>query len=134
MTELVLAPIVFLDVIFALICVGAFPQSLLRNLLGKLASVSFSGLLKALVMSVDWQNLPTVQVKERLLSGPRMQRRRIGNLKHNLKVISDVYTGYNGVIGTNTVLKKTWVKRTKVAHASQLTRLKSTNWQISLKD
>jgi thymidylate synthase len=41
---------------------------------------------------------------------------------------------YNGAIGTNIVQKKIWAKRIKVAHASQLTRLKSTNWQISLKD
>ena len=115
MTELVLAPIVFLDVIFALICVGAFPQSLLRNLLGKLASVSFSGLLRGLVMNVDWQNLPTVQVKEKLLSGPRTQRHRIGSLKRNSKVISVVFTGYNGDTGTSIAQRKIWVRHTKVA-------------------
>ena len=134
MIELVLVPIVFLDVIFALICVGAFPQSLLKNLHGKLVSVNYSGLLKALVMSVDWQRLPMVQETVRLRSGRQMRLHRIGNRKRNSKVISGVYMEYNGVTGTNIAQKKIWVRRTKVVHASQWTKQKSTNWQISLKD
>ena len=134
MIELVWVPIVCLDVIFALICVEAFHPSQLRNLLGKLVSVNYFGLLKAQVMSVDWQRSPMVVEMVPLRYGRQMHYRRIGNTRRNSKAISVVYTGYNGAIGTSIAPKKTWAKRTKVEHASQLTRLKSTNWQISLKD
>ena len=108
MIEPVLALIVFLDVIFALICVQDSLPLPLRNLLGKALSVNYFGLLREVVMSVDWQNSPTVVVMEPQQFGRQMRLHRIGSLKRNLRATSVVYMEYNGVTGKrqSTIHKK----------------------------
>ena len=99
MTELVWAPLVCLDVVFALICAGVFPQSLLKNLHGRLASVNFFGLLKVAETNVDLQKSHMAPKKVRLQFGRRMRLRPIGRIKRNMKATWDVYTEYNGDVG-----------------------------------
>ena len=99
MTGLAWAPLVFLDVIFALICVGAFQPSQLKSWLGRLARVNFFGSLKAQVMKDASQKLHMAPVKVRLQSGRPMRLLRTGSLKRNSRATWVVSTEYNGVSG-----------------------------------